>query len=34
MKIVAGLLVAALADGGSFPADGSDARTSVSKASI
>ena len=34
MMIVAELLVAALADGGSFPADGSDAPTEVSKARI
>lgn len=33
MMLVAGLLVAALAGGGSFPADGSDVRLNVSEAS-
>lgn len=34
MMLVAGLLVAALAGGGSFPADGSDVRRNVSKANM
>lgn len=34
MTLVAGLLVAALAGGGSFPTGGSDARRIVSKAGI